>query len=629
MEDPMIRINVRSEVGNAKYKLNDIPQVSEYIVKKLKSFIHRKVVYPHAHRFRLIWPRNWWPEGTEDLFLPAPTAGLPQRNSNPDLAAMANEANESTTSSANSSAAAPTASDASTRKASAKETLAENTSTNTTEETTTRKARTYSIIGGSMATTFTGASTSTAPATTEPYSAKTPAKGLTSTVAEPTEVKGRDSTPPARNAITTGPSYAEKFHQHVMKIGAQLPTSNAINLPPEEERIRLHNLKVYYQNHKDYRHYVDLYDYNLASYPTSMTTTPGNGMQLGRSYAYDDMLLGNPYAMPTTSGNSLAERSASLSRRNVSMRMSTISIASNAGRSSITSTTDVDIPESLHLHRHHSIADFRSLTLQHVLEQEYVKYVAANTLLQSMKATKNAPTDKHSIAHTTKMLIRPNKPARGSHTNAGQDGNEEKFSWFSKDGIQKAKAKFHEMKNKHFGNHEGGAGGNTTTGGSTTANVMTNLSTNATANAAALASKANKFGDKLTEMLFAEEGNDTAVAMTGSPNTTTTIRRRGSDDNILVGGSGGTNINNNSVTSSGTTRATVLPNHGNTTVQVERKESLSSLFAANTSDGRRRRNSLTGREEEDPPAPTNTSSGGSKVSAMKNMMANMFRSSNN
>lgn len=71
LKDPLTRINVRSEVGGDKYKLKDIPQVSDYIERKLKGFIHDKFVHPHSHKFRLIWPRNWWPEGTEDMFLPS------------------------------------------------------------------------------------------------------------------------------------------------------------------------------------------------------------------------------------------------------------------------------------------------------------------------------------------------------------------------------------------------------------------------------------------------------------------------------------------------------------------------------------------------------------------------------
>jgi len=74
---------VRSEVGSDKYKFKDIPQVSEYIERKLKTFIHRKIVYPHSHKFRLIWPRNWWPEGTEGLFMPQ--GGVPEEGQRPQM----------------------------------------------------------------------------------------------------------------------------------------------------------------------------------------------------------------------------------------------------------------------------------------------------------------------------------------------------------------------------------------------------------------------------------------------------------------------------------------------------------------------------------------------------------------
>ena len=84
LRNPTTRINVRSEVGNEKYKLKDIPQVSDFIVKKMKQFIKKRFVSPHCHKFRLIWPRNWWPQGTENLFVGVPvqipdsvTANLP------------------------------------------------------------------------------------------------------------------------------------------------------------------------------------------------------------------------------------------------------------------------------------------------------------------------------------------------------------------------------------------------------------------------------------------------------------------------------------------------------------------------------------------------------------------------
>ncbi|KAJ1414976.1 hypothetical protein B484DRAFT_401615 [Ochromonadaceae sp. CCMP2298] len=67
--DPLMRINVRNEVGKGLIKFKDMPQLSDFIVKKLKSFVHNKMVHPASHKFRLIWPRNWWPEGTQDEFL--------------------------------------------------------------------------------------------------------------------------------------------------------------------------------------------------------------------------------------------------------------------------------------------------------------------------------------------------------------------------------------------------------------------------------------------------------------------------------------------------------------------------------------------------------------------------------
>lgn len=70
LEDPLTRITVRTEIGSEKYKLNDIKQLSDFLTKKLKNLIHKKFVHPNSHKFRLPWPRNWWPEGTENLFMP-------------------------------------------------------------------------------------------------------------------------------------------------------------------------------------------------------------------------------------------------------------------------------------------------------------------------------------------------------------------------------------------------------------------------------------------------------------------------------------------------------------------------------------------------------------------------------
>lgn len=66
--DPLMRITVRNEVGKGAYKFKDFPQISEYITKKFRAYVHNKIVHPHSHKFRLIWPRNWWPEGTQGEF---------------------------------------------------------------------------------------------------------------------------------------------------------------------------------------------------------------------------------------------------------------------------------------------------------------------------------------------------------------------------------------------------------------------------------------------------------------------------------------------------------------------------------------------------------------------------------
>ena len=67
MKEPYTRFSVQSEVGD-QYKLKNVPKLSSIIVNKLKQHIRKKMVYPNCFKFRLIWPRTWWPEGTENLF---------------------------------------------------------------------------------------------------------------------------------------------------------------------------------------------------------------------------------------------------------------------------------------------------------------------------------------------------------------------------------------------------------------------------------------------------------------------------------------------------------------------------------------------------------------------------------
>jgi hypothetical protein len=52
-------------------------------VKKLKDFILKKLVHPNAHRLRLIWPRNWWPEDTQGGFM-STSAGSSKPSKKPD-----------------------------------------------------------------------------------------------------------------------------------------------------------------------------------------------------------------------------------------------------------------------------------------------------------------------------------------------------------------------------------------------------------------------------------------------------------------------------------------------------------------------------------------------------------------
>lgn len=67
IDEPYTRFSVESEVGD-QYKLKNLPKLSSVIVNKLKKHIREKMVYPNSFKFRLIWPRTWWPEGSENLF---------------------------------------------------------------------------------------------------------------------------------------------------------------------------------------------------------------------------------------------------------------------------------------------------------------------------------------------------------------------------------------------------------------------------------------------------------------------------------------------------------------------------------------------------------------------------------
>jgi len=71
IEEPQTRFAMSMEVGDSfNFKLTDIPHVSEYVESKVRKYIRNMFVYPNAHKMRLLWPRPWWPAGTENEFLP-------------------------------------------------------------------------------------------------------------------------------------------------------------------------------------------------------------------------------------------------------------------------------------------------------------------------------------------------------------------------------------------------------------------------------------------------------------------------------------------------------------------------------------------------------------------------------
>lgn len=69
LEEPHSRLKAHTAVGGDQFKLNNVPQLSDYLVKKVREKIRTRLVSPNAHRMRLIWPRNWWPPGTETNFM--------------------------------------------------------------------------------------------------------------------------------------------------------------------------------------------------------------------------------------------------------------------------------------------------------------------------------------------------------------------------------------------------------------------------------------------------------------------------------------------------------------------------------------------------------------------------------
>ena len=63
LDEPDVRLASYFEAGD-QFKVKGIPLVSDYVIKKVRKFIRTKLIYPNTHKFRLIWPRNWWPDNT-------------------------------------------------------------------------------------------------------------------------------------------------------------------------------------------------------------------------------------------------------------------------------------------------------------------------------------------------------------------------------------------------------------------------------------------------------------------------------------------------------------------------------------------------------------------------------------
>lgn len=103
MGTPYTRFRVVSEVGD-HFKVKNIPKLSEIIIKQIRKTMQNRMVYPNAHLFRLFWPRNWWPAGTRNDFMPPPGAVsmndvvVPSnRGNSSEVAAPANNSNPNAT----------------------------------------------------------------------------------------------------------------------------------------------------------------------------------------------------------------------------------------------------------------------------------------------------------------------------------------------------------------------------------------------------------------------------------------------------------------------------------------------------------------------------------------------------
>ena len=78
LEEPLTRFSIDSSLGNDSFKVSNIPQLSDFIIRKLDSFISRRLVSPNGHKFRLVWPRSWWPADCQNEFMSSSSGGAPQ-----------------------------------------------------------------------------------------------------------------------------------------------------------------------------------------------------------------------------------------------------------------------------------------------------------------------------------------------------------------------------------------------------------------------------------------------------------------------------------------------------------------------------------------------------------------------
>jgi hypothetical protein len=83
LEMPYTRFRVVSELGD-QFKIKNLPKLSDMIIKQIRKVMFNRMVYPHAHTFKLVWPRHWWPKGTREdwphqgpVFNPDPGAPAP------------------------------------------------------------------------------------------------------------------------------------------------------------------------------------------------------------------------------------------------------------------------------------------------------------------------------------------------------------------------------------------------------------------------------------------------------------------------------------------------------------------------------------------------------------------------